>query len=57
MQTMGNEGRLIIHTSSYKCKQWVMKEDRLFTQRVTMQTMGNDGRLIVHKRSYNANIG
>ncbi|KAH9602722.1 hypothetical protein KSS87_019296 [Heliosperma pusillum] len=21
------QGRLIVHTSSYKCKQWVMKED------------------------------
>ncbi|KAH9617417.1 hypothetical protein KSS87_004449 [Heliosperma pusillum] len=24
-----------------QCKQWVMKEDTLFTQGVTMQTMGN----------------
>ncbi|KAH9620269.1 hypothetical protein KSS87_011711 [Heliosperma pusillum] len=33
------QGRLIVHTRSYKCKQWVMKQ----------------GRLIVHIRSYNAN--
>ncbi|KAH9610535.1 hypothetical protein KSS87_002632 [Heliosperma pusillum] len=33
--------RLIFHTRSYKCKQWVMKQ----------------GRLIVHTRSYNATIG
>ncbi|KAH9604334.1 hypothetical protein KSS87_001606 [Heliosperma pusillum] len=41
MQTMGNEGRLIVHRRSYKCKQWVMKK----------------GRLIVHTSSYNANNG
>ncbi|KAH9620033.1 hypothetical protein KSS87_017877 [Heliosperma pusillum] len=36
-----NEGTLIVHTRSYKCKQWVMKQ----------------GRLIVHTRSYNASNG
>ncbi|KAH9618672.1 hypothetical protein KSS87_020478 [Heliosperma pusillum] len=57
MQTMGNEGRLTqgftlqkkgiearkTHCShkELQCKQWVMKEDTLFTQGVTMQTMGN----------------
>ncbi|KAH9615953.1 hypothetical protein KSS87_010030, partial [Heliosperma pusillum] len=39
-----NKGRLIVHTRSYKCKQWVMKEDSMFTQGVTMQTMGNEER-------------
>ncbi|KAH9615009.1 hypothetical protein KSS87_007717, partial [Heliosperma pusillum] len=29
MQTMGNEGRHIVHTGSYKCKQRVMKHGRL----------------------------
>ncbi|KAH9602050.1 hypothetical protein KSS87_005780 [Heliosperma pusillum] len=27
-----------------QCKQWVMKEDLLFTQGVTMQTMGNEAK-------------
>ncbi|KAH9621793.1 hypothetical protein KSS87_016776 [Heliosperma pusillum] len=27
-----------------QCKQWVMKQDSLFTQGVTMQTMGNEAR-------------
>ncbi|KAH9612803.1 hypothetical protein KSS87_021483 [Heliosperma pusillum] len=39
---MGNEA-----WSSHKelqCKQWVMQEDTLFIQGVTMQTMGNEGR-------------
>ncbi|KAH9602981.1 hypothetical protein KSS87_015817 [Heliosperma pusillum] len=44
MQTMGEEGRLIVHIRSYKCKQWVMKKDSLFTERVTMQTVGNEKR-------------
>ncbi|KAH9605069.1 hypothetical protein KSS87_022820, partial [Heliosperma pusillum] len=35
------QGRLIVHTRSYKCKQGVMKQ----------------GRLIVHTRSYNATMG
>ncbi|KAH9620278.1 hypothetical protein KSS87_011210, partial [Heliosperma pusillum] len=30
MQIMGIEGRLIVHRRSYKCKQWVMKEDSSF---------------------------
>ncbi|KAH9613973.1 hypothetical protein KSS87_014745 [Heliosperma pusillum] len=33
------QGRLIVQTRSYKCKQWVI----------------NQGRLIVHTRSYNVN--
>ncbi|KAH9612155.1 hypothetical protein KSS87_013199 [Heliosperma pusillum] len=33
--------RLIVHTTSYKCKQWVIKQ----------------GRLIVHTMSYNENNG
>ncbi|KAH9615954.1 hypothetical protein KSS87_010030 [Heliosperma pusillum] len=40
MQTMGNEGR----HKELQCKQWVMKEDSMFTQGVTMQTMGNEER-------------
>ncbi|KAH9618649.1 hypothetical protein KSS87_012889 [Heliosperma pusillum] len=47
-QTMGNEARrLIVHTRSYQCNQWAMKQekkDSLFTQGVTMQTMGNEAR-------------
>ncbi|KAH9607646.1 hypothetical protein KSS87_013383 [Heliosperma pusillum] len=35
------QGRLIVHTRSYKCKQWVMKQRSL----------------IVHTRSYNATMG
>ncbi|KAH9612708.1 hypothetical protein KSS87_002450 [Heliosperma pusillum] len=38
------KGRLIVHTRSYKCKLWVMKQDSLFTEGVTMQTMGNEER-------------
>ncbi|KAH9613100.1 hypothetical protein KSS87_009387 [Heliosperma pusillum] len=43
MKTMGNEARKT-HCShkELQCKQWVMKEDSLFTQGVTMQTMGNE---------------
>ncbi|KAH9602936.1 hypothetical protein KSS87_018202 [Heliosperma pusillum] len=43
MKTMGNEARKT-HCSNkeLQCKQWVMKEDSLFTQGVTMQTMGNE---------------
>ncbi|KAH9607379.1 hypothetical protein KSS87_019127 [Heliosperma pusillum] len=37
LKKMGNEGRLVVHTKSSICKQWVMKK----------------GRLIVHTRSYN----
>ncbi|KAH9607846.1 hypothetical protein KSS87_012617, partial [Heliosperma pusillum] len=41
-----------------QCKQWVMKEDSLFTQGVTMQQRGmKQGRLIVHSRSYNVTMG
>ncbi|KAH9625830.1 hypothetical protein KSS87_020617, partial [Heliosperma pusillum] len=47
MQTMGNEGKLILHRRSYKCKKWVMKEDSLVTQGVTILIMCNEGRLIV----------
>ncbi|KAH9609873.1 hypothetical protein KSS87_011715 [Heliosperma pusillum] len=45
MQTMGNEERKT-HCShrEFQCKLWVMKEDSLFTQGVTMQTMGNEER-------------
>ncbi|KAH9608126.1 hypothetical protein KSS87_013386 [Heliosperma pusillum] len=39
MQTMGNEGRLTVHTSSYNANNWVMKK----------------GRLIVHTKSYDSN--
>ncbi|KAH9616945.1 hypothetical protein KSS87_004353, partial [Heliosperma pusillum] len=41
IKTMGNKGRLNVHTRSYIAKKWVMKERRL----------------IVHTRSYNANNG
>ncbi|KAH9604526.1 hypothetical protein KSS87_001339 [Heliosperma pusillum] len=41
MQTMGNDGRLIVPQGSYNAKQWVMKQ----------------GRLIVHTKSYNASNG
>ncbi|KAH9602094.1 hypothetical protein KSS87_002706 [Heliosperma pusillum] len=45
MQTMGNEERKIPSShKEFKCKLWVMKEDSLFTQEVTMQTMGNEER-------------
>ncbi|KAH9608130.1 hypothetical protein KSS87_013389, partial [Heliosperma pusillum] len=44
MQTMGNEGRLIVHNRCYnkelQCKLWVMKEDLLVTEGDTMQTIG-----------------
>ncbi|KAH9604376.1 hypothetical protein KSS87_007671 [Heliosperma pusillum] len=55
---MGNEQRKT-HCShkDYKWKQWVIKEDSLFTQGVTMQIMGNERRVLVHTRSYNANNG
>ncbi|KAH9603380.1 hypothetical protein KSS87_003855 [Heliosperma pusillum] len=45
MQTMGNEARKT-HCSHKElhCKQWVIKEDSLFTEGVTMQTMGNEAR-------------
>ncbi|KAH9607381.1 hypothetical protein KSS87_019128 [Heliosperma pusillum] len=41
MQTMGNEDKKT-HCShkELQCKQWVMKEDSLFSQGVTMQTIG-----------------
>ncbi|KAH9611192.1 hypothetical protein KSS87_019071, partial [Heliosperma pusillum] len=42
---MGNEERKT-HWShkELQCKQWVMKDDSLFTQGVTMQTTGNEER-------------
>ncbi|KAH9613102.1 hypothetical protein KSS87_009387, partial [Heliosperma pusillum] len=59
MKTMGNEARKT-HCShkELQCKQWVMKEDSLFTQGVTMQQwVMKQGILIVHTRSYNVTIG
>ncbi|KAH9610015.1 hypothetical protein KSS87_004431 [Heliosperma pusillum] len=45
MQTMGNVAwKTYCSHKELQCKQWVMKEDTLFTQGVTMQTMGNVGR-------------
>ncbi|KAH9604868.1 hypothetical protein KSS87_001050 [Heliosperma pusillum] len=42
-QRLIKKERHIVHTRSYNCKQWVMKQGRLmFTQGVTMQTMGNE---------------
>ncbi|KAH9613221.1 hypothetical protein KSS87_000708 [Heliosperma pusillum] len=45
MQTMGDKARKT-HRShkELQCKQWVIKEESLFTQGVTMQTMGNEAR-------------
>ncbi|KAH9619630.1 hypothetical protein KSS87_001913 [Heliosperma pusillum] len=58
MQTTGDEERTTHYShKEVQWKQWVMKEDSLFRQGVTMQTMGNEGRLIVHTRSYNSNNG
>ncbi|KAH9616666.1 hypothetical protein KSS87_014058, partial [Heliosperma pusillum] len=45
MRTMCNEERKIHGThKEIQCKKWVIKEDLLFTQRVTMHIMGNEGR-------------
>ncbi|KAH9608127.1 hypothetical protein KSS87_013387, partial [Heliosperma pusillum] len=45
MQTMGDKERKT-HCSQkeLQCKLWVLKEDSLFTEGVTMQTMGNEER-------------
>ncbi|KAH9612462.1 hypothetical protein KSS87_016299, partial [Heliosperma pusillum] len=42
---VGNEAKKT-HCShkELQCNQWIMKEDSLFTQGVTMQTMGNEAR-------------
>ncbi|KAH9613542.1 hypothetical protein KSS87_002062 [Heliosperma pusillum] len=50
------EGRLIVHTMSYKCKQWVMKEDP-HKDLQCKQWVIKEERLIVHTMSYNANNG
>ncbi|KAH9611195.1 hypothetical protein KSS87_019072, partial [Heliosperma pusillum] len=57
-QTTGDEERKTHYShKEVQWKQWVMKEDSLIRQGVTIQTMGNEGRLIVHTRSYNSNNG
>ncbi|KAH9615146.1 hypothetical protein KSS87_002940 [Heliosperma pusillum] len=55
-QWVMKQGRLIVYTRSYKCKQWVMKEDS-HKELQCKQWVIKQGRLIVLTRSYNANNG
>ncbi|KAH9607734.1 hypothetical protein KSS87_009701, partial [Heliosperma pusillum] len=46
-QRVMKQGRLIVHTRSYKCKQWVMKDDS-HKDLQCKQWVIKEGRLVVH---------